>query len=289
MWNMDTSNFTQNKWMYAVVVWLALLVSGCAGPDAKQGSYQEQPLDVLHQKATDALRSGKELEAASLFTELERQYPGSDESVRAPLMAAYAYYLHNDYAKALDAVDRFLLLHPGDKLAGYAYYLRAICYYEQIGDPRRDQENTQLALQSLEAIMNRFPDTPYAEDAYTKLALVRDRLASKHMEVGRYYQRHQEFLASVNRFRTVVAQYQTTTQTPEALHRLVESYLALGLLEEAQAAAAVLGRNYPQSLWYANSYALLTGRNPNANSDSPDVWHMRPRTQPWHPELSGTP
>jgi outer membrane protein assembly factor BamD len=174
-------------------------------------------------------------------------------------MGAFANYQSNKYDEAINALDRFIQLHPGHKDVAYAYYLRAISYYEQISDVGRDQNMTWLALQALENVVRRFPESRYSRDAILKLDLARDHLAGKHMEIGRFYLKKGEYLAAINRFRTVIKDYQTTTHVPEAMLRLVESYLALGVTEEAQATAAVLGYNYPGSAWYADSYVLLTG------------------------------
>ena len=179
-------------------------------------------------------------------------------------MAAYSYYLMDDYDSAIPALENFIQLHPGNRNAAYAFYLRGLCYYEQIADVTRDQANTEEAQRALSDVIARFPNTPYARDASLKLDLVRDHLAGKEMEVGRYYQRSGNWLASVNRFRTVVDKYQTTTHAPEALMRLTESYLALGTPDEAVKSAAVLGRNYPGTVWYQRAYALIQRHVPNA-------------------------
>ena len=172
-------------------------------------------------------------------------------------MQAYAQYQRNAYDEAINAAQRFITLHPGHKDAAYAYYLVALCNYEQIIDIRRDQTKTQKALASLEEVSRRYPGTAYAQDAEAKAVLARDHLAGKEMEVGRYYLKKGSYLAGINRFKTVVTDYQTTSHTPEALYRLTECYMALGVRSEAQTAAAVLGHNYPNSEWYKDAYALL--------------------------------
>jgi outer membrane protein assembly factor BamD len=174
-------------------------------------------------------------------------------------MGAYALYQANKYDEAVVALDRFIQLHPGNRDAAYAYYLKALCYYVQITDVERDQKDTEQALKALDEVTRRFPDSKYARDARLKLDLTRDHLAGKEMTIGRWYERQQQYLAAINRFRKVVDDYQTTTHVPEALHRLTECYLALGLVDEARATAAVLGHNFPGSEWYSDSYALLTG------------------------------
>ncbi|RJF86562.1 outer membrane protein assembly factor BamD [Oleomonas cavernae] len=236
----------------------AVIALGACSSNSEPEPYVEKPVEPLYNEAADALAREKYNTAADLFLEVERQHPYSIWATKAQLMAAFAYYEAEKYPDAIDTAQRFISLHPGNKDAAYAYYLVALCYYEQIVDVGRDQKNTELALQSLSEVVRRFPDTDYARDARLKLDLTRDHLAGKEMEVGRYYQKKKQYLAAINRYRTVIEKYQTTTHVPEALHRLVETYLALGLAREAQAAGAVLGYNYPGSTWYQDSYALLT-------------------------------
>ena len=183
-------------------------------------------------------------------------------------MDAYAYYRGNRYDEAIGAIDHFLDLHPGNKDAAYAYYLKALCYYEQIEDVRRDQKTTEQALAALQEVVDRFPNTSYARDAALKIDLTRDHLAGKDMEIGRWYEDRLQYLAAINRFRSVVEKYQTTSHVPEALERLTECYLALGVTDEAQTAAAVLGYNYPGSSWYQVSYDLLESEEPEAGEEA---------------------
>lgn len=239
-----------------VALCLCLLVAACGSKDKE---YVERPVEELYNSAMDALLAGDYEEAADLFDEVERQHPYSVWAAKAQLMAAFAFYQDNDYDKAINALDRFIQLHPGNRDAPYAYYLKAVSYYEQISDVGRDQEMTELALESLEELVRRFPDSRYARDANLKIDLARDHLAGKHMEIGRYYQGQKQYLAAINRFRKVIESFQTTTHVPEALHRLVECYLALGIVDEARQTAAVLGHNFPGSEWYIDSYSLLTG------------------------------
>jgi len=242
-----------------VALLLSWTLAACAGTD--EAAYVERPVEDLYNTAMDSLLAGDYVEAARLFDEVERQHPYSVWASKAQVMAAYAFYQDNKYDDAINALDRFIQLHPGNRDIAYAYYLRAISYYEQISDIGRDQKMTEMALKSLEEVVRRFPESRYARDATLKADLARDHLAGKDMEIGRFYQRKGEYLAAINRFRTVIEKYQTTTHAPEALHRLVESYLALGVTDEAQATAAVLGYNYPGSPWYRDSYSLLTGVN----------------------------
>ncbi|MCB9948923.1 MAG: outer membrane protein assembly factor BamD [Rhodospirillaceae bacterium] len=232
----------------------SLGVGACADDERE---YVERPAEDIYDEAVAELESGNESEAAGLFDEVERQHPYSEWATRAQLMAAYSHYEALEYDEAVVALDRFIRLHPGSEDTDYAYYLRALCYYERISDVERDQRMTVLALDALQEVVNRFPDSVYARDASLKLDLAYDQLAGKEMEIGRWYLRQGHYNAAINRFRTVVEQFQTTSHVPEALHRLTEAYLSLGLREEAQVTAAVLGYNYPGSEWYQDSYADL--------------------------------
>ncbi|GIK98582.1 MAG: outer membrane protein assembly factor BamD [Alphaproteobacteria bacterium] len=243
----------------AILLVVPLALSACSGDDEIE--YVERPPEQLYNEAYAAMQANDYNDAAQLFDEVERQHPYSSWATQAQLMAAYAYYLQNKYDDAIIALDRFIELHPSHRSTAYAYYLKALSYYEQISDVRRDQKNTQLALDALVEVVRRFPNTDYARDASLKIDLTRDHLAGKEMEIGRYYQNQGHYLAAINRFRRVIENYQTTTHVPESLHRLTECYLALGIKDEAQAAAAVLGYNFPGSEWYQDSYALLTGQS----------------------------
>ncbi|MGD1876006.1 MAG: outer membrane protein assembly factor BamD [Kiloniellaceae bacterium] len=243
----------------AAAALLGLALTACG--DDERPAYVEKPVEELYNGALDAMQVGDYEEAARLFDEVERQHPYSEWASKAQLMAAYAFYQENSYDEAVNALDRFIELHPGSPDVVYAYYLKAICYYEQISDVRRDQKATSEALNALEELVRRFPDSKYSRDAQLKIDLALDHLAGKYMEIGRFYQGRSEYLAAINRFRTVIERYQTTTHVPEALHRLVECYLAMGIVDEAKATAAVLGHNFPGSEWYLDSYALLTGEN----------------------------
>ncbi len=256
------------------LVWLPVICAGlltlaCSSDDGPV--YEERPVEELYNSAMNALLSDNKDEAVRLFDEVERQHPYSVWATKAQIMAAYSNYLANEYDEAINTLDRFIQLHPGNRDIAYAYYLKAICYYEQISDVERDQKMTQLALESLEEVTRRFPESKYAKDASLKIDLTLDHLAGKHMAIGRYYQDQSEFLAAINRFRRVIELYQTTTHVPEALHRLVESYMALGVVTEAKATAAVLGYNFPGSEWYQDSYALLTD-NDLQPEDSDASW-----------------
>ncbi len=251
---------------------VVLLMAGCETNEEPE--YVERSVEELYNQAMDQLLAGNADEAAKNFDEVERQHPYSVWARKAQLMAAYAYYQVNEYDEAILAAERFLQLHPGNKDAPYAHYLIAISYYEQIADVGRDQKITQQALKALDDVVDRYPESEYARDARLKIDLASDHLAGKEMEIGRYYLKRGEYAAAINRFRNVIESYQTTTHVPEALHRLTEAYLALGVTTEAQTAAAVLGYNYPGSRWYQDSYVLLTGENLEPAEDR-DSWISR--------------
>lgn len=242
---------------------LALGLSGCSwfSSDSKDDKYVEQPVEVLYNRALDDLGAQEYKAAAKEFEEVDRQHPYSVWATKAEIMVAFTYYQSNKYDEAIIALDRFIQLHPGHRDIPYAYYLKGICYYEQISDVGRDQSMTQKALESLSDVAKRFPDTPYARDARLKVELAIDHLAGKEMDVGRYYQKREQYVGAIGRYRAVIERYQTTTHVPEALHRLVECYLALGVKSEAKETAAVLGYNFPGSDWYADSYFLITGED----------------------------
>ena len=225
----------------------------------EEDTYISRDVDVLYTLGYESLEQRRWKLAAQAFDEVERQHPYSVWARRAQLMSAYAFYKDNDYDNAILASQRFLSLHPGNRNASYAHYIIAVSHYEQITDVYRDQKKTGEARQALLEVMRRYPGTDYARDAKIKLDLVNDQLAAKDMNVGRFYQRNGYSLAAINRFRNVVDTYGTTSHVPEALHRLVESYTALGIVPEAEKYAAVLGYNHPGSKWYERSFALMTG------------------------------
>ena len=252
----------------AATVGLVLaLLAGCAPGEEP---YVERPVEELYNEAMDSLLDEDFEAAVADFAEVERQHPYSVWATRAQIMSAFVYYQSNRYDDAIAAAGRFIELHPGNRDAAYGYFLIAMSYYEQISDVGRDQRTTALALQALEEVVRRFPGSTYARDARLKMDLTRDHLAGKEMTVGRYYLRRGNPVAAIGRFRKVVELYQTTSHAAEALHRLTEAYLALGVSGEAQTAAAVLGHNYPGSRWYQHSYALLVDADlkPEADEES---------------------
>lgn len=240
----------------AAIVLVATVVAACSSDDADK-DYIEGAVDTLYNSAMDMMLAERYEQAAKLFDEVDRQHPYSIWATKAQLMAAYAHYQNQAYNEAIIALDRYIQLHPSSRDIAYAFFLKGLSYYEQINDVKRDQGAAVEANRSFEELVRRFPATRYARDAKRKIDLVRDHLAGKEMEVGRFYQSRGQHLAAVNRFRIVVDRYQTTSQVPEALLRLTESYTALGLPEEARRVAAVLGYNYPASEWYIDSYELV--------------------------------
>ncbi|NWE53979.1 outer membrane protein assembly factor BamD [Brevundimonas sp. P7753] len=259
----------------------ALTVSACAGTKPRQKlAYEERPVEALYNTGYQRLQSKRWSDAIDYFQEVERQHPYSEWSRRAILMQVYAYYQNNNYQDAIAAADRFIALFPGNPSAAYAFYMRAICNFEQIVDVGRDQGYAEAALVGLRDVARRYPNTAYATDARIKIDMVNDQLAGKEMAVGRFYQRASQPLAALNRYKAVINNeaFQRSSHTPEALYRLVEVNVALGLTEEATRNAAVLGHNYPGSPWYADAYALLTerGQRPDVQPEAKrESWLQR--------------
>jgi outer membrane protein assembly factor BamD len=240
----------------AATVFTAGCAGGGGGPEDSL-AYVARDVESLYAEAKRRLDSGNAKLAAALFDEVERQHPYSPWARRAQLMSAFSYYVAKDYNQAIQSAQRFLSIHPGNKDAPYAYYLIALSYYEQISDVHRDQAITEQARTALNEVARRFPQTEYAADARLKLDLVNDHLAGKEMEIGRFYQRSGNWLAAQIRFQNVVDNFQTTSHAPEALYRLAESSLALGIPQEAVKYTAVLGANYPGNEWYEKAYDLV--------------------------------
>ncbi|HEU4704928.1 MAG TPA: outer membrane protein assembly factor BamD [Sphingomicrobium sp.] len=242
---------------------LVLPAAGCAGNKAGgDTAYVARDVNTLYALAKKRMDEGNYEESAKLFDEVERQHPYSVWARRAQLMSAFSYYLARKYPEAVSSARRFLTIHPGNKEAPYAHYLVAMSHYQQMEDVTRDQRITQQAADAFGELVRRYPQSRYAADARVKLDLINDHLAGKEMEIGRFYQRSGNWLAAASRFRVVVDKYQTTSHTPEALHRLVESYLALGIPVEARKAAVVLGANYPDNVWYHRAYRLIYYKEP---------------------------
>ena len=279
-----TTNKPKRLAVGLMVICFAALLSGCSGglgsllggdtEPAASATDISQPDDQavanLYNSGLTQMNNGQYNSAVKKFADLERLHPYSKWATKALLMQGFANYQNNQYLDSINACKRFISLHPGHQDVPYAYYLVALSQYEQIQDVSRDQSQTQTALDSLDEVARRFPDSKYAADAKQKALLARDHLAGKEMEVGRYYMNRGSYLAGINRFKKVVTDYQTSSQTPEALYRLSEGYMALGIVAEAQTAAAVLGHNFPRSQWYKDAYQLVStnGQVPIENKTS---------------------
>ncbi|MCC6926949.1 outer membrane protein assembly factor BamD [Novosphingobium sp.] len=250
----------------AVAALLTLSACGGRGGGPKDTAFVARDVDTLYATAKEKLDRGDTQVAAALFDEVERQHPYSPWARRAQLMSAFSYYVAKDYNKSIQAAQRFLSIHPGNRDAAYAYYLIGLCYYEQISDVDRDQKITNQALNALNEVVRRFPTSRYAADAKLKIDLVNDHLAGKDMQIGRFYERSGRWLAANQRFRNVVEKYQTTSHTPEALFRMTETSLQLGVPEEALKYAAVLGANYPGSEWYQKAHDLMQKHAPGTST-----------------------
>lgn len=252
----------------AAVLGTSLALTACGGGANRPAdtAYVARDVESLYAAAKERLDRGQYQVAAALFDEVERQHPYSPWARRAQLMSAFSYYVAKDYNKAVASSQRFLSIHPGNKDAPYAYYLIGLSYYEQISDVTRDQKVTEQTRTALQELIRRYPASEYASDAKLKLDLVEDHLAGKEMEIGRYYQRAGNWLAAGLRFQNVVDNFQTTSHAPEALYRLTETNLALGVPGEAVKYAAVLGANYPGNEWYEKAYELVRDKAPAATA-----------------------
>lgn len=246
------------KSMKILAIIAGMFTLAACGSTKNEDTYVARDVNTLYHLAIGRLEVSQFGLAAGIFDEIERQHPYSVWARRSQLMAAYTYYLANAYDDAILASERFLQLHPGNSSAPYAHYLIALCHYEQITDVGRDQKTTRAAMTALENVIRRYPDTDYAKDAKLKLHMTQDHLAGKDMAIGRFYQSKGQWLAGVRRFKNVIDVFQTTSHTPEALFRLVESYLSLGIENEALKTAAILGYNFPNSKWYGYAYNLLS-------------------------------
>ena len=248
-------------WRPIVAICVAgLVLSGCSTFGSKKKeklAYEERPAETLYNNAVNNMDIKRYDRAILYFDEVERQHPFSRWARRSMLMSAFAHYSSGDYDETVAASQRFISLHPGSDSTPYAYYLIAISHYNQIFDVGRDQGTTVLAEAALQQVVRRYPDSDYARDARLKLELTHDHLAGKEMDVGRWYLRQNQHLAAIGRFKNVVKKYDTTSQVEEAMHRLVESYVSLGLIGEAKQVGSVLGYNYPTGEWYNDSYNLL--------------------------------
>lgn len=242
----------------ATIAIAAMLLASCSSNrQARDLAYVERPVEALYNLAAEELDQRDYVSAIELFNEVERQHPYSEWARRSTLMSAYASYRARRYDDAITTSQRYLSLNPAGQGAPYSHYLIALSHFQQIVDVGRDQKTTELARDALNDVVRRYPGSDYARDAEIKLDMVRDQLAGKDMEIGRWYLRRNQHLAAVNRFKTVIDEFETTTHVPEALYRLIESYVSLGLIDQAIASASVLGYNYPDSVWYEDGYDLL--------------------------------
>src|SRR6202051_512942 len=262
--------------MRALAGWLALALvvaplMGCSLFNKDDDLIPDTPADKLYNEGLFLLNNRQEYkEAAKKFDEVDRQNPYSDWARKALLMSAYSYYQAKEYTDCISSAQRYVTLHPGSPDAASAQYLIASSYYDQILDVSRDQARADKAINALEEVVRKYPESEYATAAKKKVTMARDQLAGKEMEIGRFYMNKRDFIGAINRFKVVVTQYQTTRHVEEALERLTEAYVALGIIDEAQTAAAVLGHNFPDSSWYKDAYKLVknAGGEPNENKES---------------------
>jgi outer membrane protein assembly factor BamD len=279
-------SYRVSRALWLGIVALLPMLSACgSSSDQTAKAAPVGPVEDLYNNGVDALNARRFSTAGDQFAAVEQNYPYSTWAVNAQLMSGYSLYLQNKYTDAIGTLDRFIQLHPAHRDIAYAYYLRALCYYEQIADIARDQKGTEQAMNALREVVTRYPDTSYARDAKLKIDLCFDHLAGKEMEIGRYYQKQNLYTAAIGRFQRVVDDFQTTNHVPEALARLTEVYLALGLKDQARKTAAVLGYNYPGSEWYTASYAQLVDdgiTKSGSGSPTDETAHPGFLSRAWH-------
>ncbi|HVX36018.1 MAG TPA: outer membrane protein assembly factor BamD [Hyphomicrobium sp.] len=259
-----------------------LVLAGCSnGPKLDTADLNPDPPSKMFSDADAMMSKGKFDDAATKFEAVDRDHPYSPEARKSIVMAAYAYYRAGKEAEAIATAERYVTLHPGTKEAPLAHHIIAQSYFDQMNKADRDQTAARKALEQLKILKARYPDSEYAKDADNKIRICLDNLAAQEMDVGRYYLDRHNYVGAINRFKTVVSDYQTTAHVEEALARLVECYMALGITKEAQNAAAILGHNYPDSRWYKDSYALLEsgGLAPRDDSESwlSKTWNAVPK------------
>ncbi len=252
---------------FVLIGTVMMVMAACSSNKKEKLAYVERPAELIYNQAVDRMDRNDWGDAKLLFQEVERQHPFSKWARRSMLMSAYASYRSADYDESVATAQRFIGLHPGSDSAPYAHYLIAINYYDQIYDVGRDQATTIAAEAALQQVVRRYPESDYARDSRLKLELTHDHLAGKEMSIGRYYLKDNQHLAAIGRFKNVVKDYETTSQTEEALHRLVESYVSIGIIQEAKLVGSVLGYNYPNSEWYADSYELLENYGVNLDEE----------------------
>ncbi|MDX2307575.1 MAG: outer membrane protein assembly factor BamD [Hyphomicrobium sp.] len=245
------------SWRLALAVLATACLAGCASSSLDTAALSSDPPEKMYADADAMMTRGSFDSAARKFEDLDRTHPYSPEARRAIVLAAYAYYKAGKLPEAIASAERYTVMHPGTKDAPFAHHIIASAYFDEMNGPNRDQRSTKKALEQLKILRTRYPDSSYAESAENRMRIAEDTLAASEMEVGRYYQKRGNFIGAINRFKTVVSEYQTTAHVEEALMRLTECYMALGIKQEAQTAAAVLGHNFPNSKWYKDAYALL--------------------------------
>lgn len=257
------------------------VLAGCASSGDLTSSINTDTPEKMYADADSLMSRGKFSDAAAKYEDLDRSHPYSPEARRAVVLAAYAYYKGGKTPEAIASAERYVVMHPGTKDAPLAHHIIASAYFDDIKGPNRDQSATRKALEQLRILKTRYPDSSYAKDADNRIRIAEDNLAASEMEVGRYYLKQNNYSGAINRFKTVVSDYQTTAHVEEALGRLVECYMALGVVSEAQTAAAVLGHNFPESKWYKNSYSLLAsgGLAPREDGESwiAKAWKVVPK------------
>ncbi len=249
---------------------LAAVLAACSifgGKDEDSVAMPDIPADKLYNEGLFYLNDGKYSTAAEKFEEVDKQHPYTEWARKALVLNAYSHYAQGDYDEAITNARRYLTLHPGSEDAAYAQYILAMSYYNEIPDISRDQQRTRRALLALQEISDKYPKSEYAEPARQRIVVARDQLAGKEMDVGRYYLNQRNYIGAINRFRAVISEYQNTRHVEEALMRVAESYLALGVVNEAQTAAAVLGHNFPDSRWYKDTYSLVQSRGLEPRED----------------------
>ena len=255
---------------------LTLLAASLAGCSKDEDYVPDRPADALYNEGLYLLNTKQDYkEAAKKFDAVDRENPYSDWARKALLMSAYAYYQAEDYESCVNSAKRYIALHPGSADAAYAQYLIGASYYDQIVDVSRDQSRADKAIDALQEVVRKYPNSEYAIQAKKKIDMARDQLAGKEMDIGRYYMKNRDFIGAINRFKVVVTQYQTTRHVEEALERLSEAYIALGITDEAQTAAAVLGHNFPESPWYKDAYNLVKNNNGQEPSENKQSWISR--------------
>jgi len=247
------SNLRANTFLFVILI----IFTACSDTKLMTPETEGEKLQILYNDAMELVKKRDFVDAAILFEDIERQYPYSKWSNQAQLMSGFCYYKSSMYNDSLDALERFIALYPGSNKISYAYYLRALNYFEQISDVERDQTTTTKAKRSFEEVIKKFPDSEFAIDALTRIDIINDRLAAKEMEIARYYQFNHQWISAINRYNKILEEYKTSVYTEETLHRLVEIYYSLGLHEEAKRYAATLQYNFPGSDWYEKSYELV--------------------------------